>query len=192
MQPLSAFKIQKTPEGDFSLHREPPVGWENKWHHDKLGYASWCQSICSYCAESEAAWRKLVYAWAIPTQQPDLSLNDSTLFAWPRCWQHNQGRAVGGRCFWPFQWRRRLLKALWVQGRGKRNFIQGVSFCLVQQPYVQMGPRAKRDTFQFQSCSCESLITARTGERPRIYIHTAGFRNWAQNKGRETEWAPKW
>lgn len=76
----------------------------------------------------------------------------------------------------------------WVQGRQKRKlFIQGISFCLAQQPYVQMGPRAKRDMFQFQSCSCESLITTRTGERLWIYIHTASFRNWPQNKYRETE-----
>lgn len=64
------------------------------------------------------------------------------------------------------------------------------SFCPAQQLYVPMGPRAKRETFQFQSCSCESLITARTGERPWVYIHAAWFRNWAQNKGRER--VPKW
>lgn len=102
MQPLSAFKTQKTPEGDFRLHREPPAEWENKWHHDRLGYASACQSIRSYHAASQAAWRKLAYAWAIPSQQIKPLLHDSTLFAWPWCWKHSQGQAAGRHHFHPF------------------------------------------------------------------------------------------
>lgn len=98
----------------------------------------------------------------------------------------------------PSSWRRRLLKPLCVQSSERENSLFKRTHKLLscsapaQQPYVLMGPRAKRETFQLQSCSCESLITARTGERPWVYIHAACFRNWAPNKGRKTEWVSKW
>lgn len=112
--------------------------------------------------------RQLEESWPTHGQFP-ANRSSSRLMTVPCLHGHGAGSAArnGLRAdptFGPFQWRRRLLKALQVQGMVKRKlFIQGIRFCLAQQPYVQMGPRAKRDTFQFQSCSCESLITARTG-----------------------------
>lgn len=104
-------------------------------------------------------------------------------------------KAAGRKChFQALLMEKEIPKTFVSAAQWKRKLYSGgrTSFCHAQQPYVPMGPRAKRETFQFQSCSCESLITARTGERPWVYIHAAWFRNWAQNKGRETERVHKW
>lgn len=163
MQALSAFKMQKTPEGGFNLDGEPLVGWDNKWHHDRLGYASACKSICASRTASKAAWRKLAYAWAIPSQQIMFLLNDA-----PCLHGHGAGSTARTGCGWiPLpvicSEERGSWKHCGCRAGERENFL--FRFCLAQQPYIQMGPRATRDTLQFQPCSCESLITARTGER---------------------------
>lgn len=148
-----------------------------------------CVNLYTLTAQlSKTARKKLVYAWVIPSQQFEPSLSDSTLFAGPQHWQHSQGWAVGRRCFWPLPAEKEAPESA---AKWKRKLLLGEQAFVLLSSHMFRWDQGQRDMFQFQSCSCESLITTRTGERPWIYSHAACFRNWTPNKDRETRRVPK-
>lgn len=161
--------------------------WDEKMNDTMT---DWAMPVCVNLHSLTAQLSKA--SWSMHREFPT---NRSSPRSMASCLQgHSTGSIArdglwAGHCFWPLPVEKEAPESV---AKCKRKLLFGEQAFVLLSSHMFRWDQGQRDMFQFQSCSCESLITTRTGERPWIYSHAACFRNWTPNKDTETWRVPKW